>query len=144
MKLATKIETLDGSLISYNQFNVVVKSCNYYDPVAQKNRKFKSWTYEKYQAHDKLMSRFIPNIIHSLDGSTMRLLLKFFFNKTQYRSNHLHDSIQTHPNFLGSLYLVLNETYKKNLLDNVLEKVIFKPNRINIPSDRQMVLRELE
>jgi hypothetical protein len=57
-------------------------------------------------------SAFRPGLVHSLDAAVIRLLINFMFDKHCYNINHLHDSIQCHPNYVDVLYEEIVEIYK--------------------------------
>jgi len=75
-----------------------------------------------------MINGFLPNLIHSIDGSIMRLISQEMIEKG-YIINHLHDSIQTHPNYLDDVYESISKIYKSNVFKNFLDINVFTPMR---------------
>jgi hypothetical protein len=64
---------------------------------------------------------FRPGFVHSIDGAVIRLLILAMKEKHNYDINHLHDSIQVHPNHVDNLYeeiyLIYKDLADENLSD---------------------------
>lgn len=56
---------------------------------------------------------FRPGFVHCLDGSIIRLLIYHMYKKHNYHINHVHDSIQCHPNEIDNVYCEIDLIYRK-------------------------------
>ena len=81
-----------------------------------------------------MTSSFLPNYIHSLDGSVIRLIINNMFKKTGYIVNHLHDSVSCNPMYIKALEGVIKDIYL-TLEGNIMEETLFFPNNIRMPKD---------
>lgn len=88
---------------------------------------------------------YVPNVIHSLDASFLRLVSTDFFIKTNENLVTLHDSFSVNPNNLSLLLSVLED----NIINSKLNKpklarfVIFEPLLSNSNVDLQKKLNKI-
>lgn len=70
---------------------------------------------------------FRPGFVHCLDASIIRILILKMFQNYKCEINHVHDSIQVHPNFVSLLFNEIKHVYtdlnKKDLFD-----LFYKPS----------------
>ena len=66
-------------------------------------------------------SAFRPGFVHCIDGAVIRILINAMKEKHDYDINHLHDSIQVHPNFIGKLYEEIYIVYKDLASDDLID-----------------------
>jgi len=76
----------------------------------------------------KIIAGFLPNLIHSIDGAVMRIIISEML-KRKYIINHLHDSIQCNPNKLDEIYDIIKNIYSSDYMKNILEKCFITPMR---------------
>jgi hypothetical protein len=91
----------------------------------------------------KKESAFKPGFIHSLDGAVIRMLIHKIYIKNNYIINHLHDSIQLHPNYVDSLYqeiyILYNEIIKIDVLKLFTEENKSQLNDKNIEKLNELI-----
>jgi hypothetical protein len=106
------IKTLDGSILQWQIFKTDNKVRKFKDPMNQK----KNISYRNSILHvnsfnfRKMQTSFLPGLIHSIDASVMREIILRMIQKGYY-INHVHDSIMLHPNYVESLYEVIDNIY---------------------------------
>jgi hypothetical protein len=125
-----EIITLDGCRISWKIFekNKMSQSKKkYINPITGLYKSFHVTTYN-VESIDirKMISSFLPNLIHSMDAAIMRQIISSMLKK-KYIINHLHDSVQTHPNYLDELYESIKEVYSELDSNKIFEKCFEKP-----------------
>lgn len=133
-----QIKTLDGSLIKWVNFkksraNTKLKVKH---PTIEKRYSFHYQNYDN-KAIDKIkmLSGFIPNLIHSVDGAIMRLIITHIYHndsKQNYVINHLHDSIMYHPNYHETVMNSIKRVYTSNKLCGILKNTLFDQLRENL------------
>ena len=84
-----------------------------------------------------------PSIIHSMDGAIMRLIITSVYRKEKYIINHLHDSIQFHPNHYQSVLKSIVQVYTENDLGIYLEKSLLKNLFNNLIEEKKPAFDEL-
>jgi hypothetical protein len=133
-----KIETLDGTIISWYVFKDMIdkREINerpfYQSPVTGSNRSYarkKSSIQKKNKK--KMIKSFLPSFIHSLDGALMRIIIEKLYIKSKYIITHLHDSMRFHPNEYDNLIECIIDTYTELNFD-ILNKLIFDKMKENL------------
>jgi DNA-dependent RNA polymerase len=121
------INTLDGSRISWS---------NYANTNKTLKKKFKSvitgaWVSYSVVPYDtgkhdinKSVTGLLPSFIHSMDGAIMRMIIRMIYYKHGYIINHLHDSIQFHPNQYHNILESISEVYTTNDLGSSLRRCL--------------------
>lgn len=119
-----EIETLDGSLVSWYLFkinetkNSKIKVVN---PITNENRSIHYTYYNNDKVNTrKIIDGMIPSLIHSIDGAIMRIIIIDIHSKNNYVINHLHDSIQFHPNEYDNVISSIKNVYCSEKLRNIL------------------------
>lgn len=70
----------------------------------------------------KIITGFIPSFIHFIDGGIMRMIILEVYKSDRYIINHLHDSIQFHPNYFKSIINSIENTYTNPILTSITIK----------------------
>ena len=144
-----EVETLDGGLLGWDFHPEVETIKSVWNPVLKKkvsvgqNRapslsKKKSLKNENSFKKQKLMgenyrlrkhlSTFIPNLIQSIDGSVLRMLILKVFSKTKYVMNPLHDCFMVTPNSIDALGEAILELYSgPEFGPGLADRLFFKP-----------------
>jgi hypothetical protein len=91
---------------------------------------------------EKMKNSFLPNLIHSIDGSVMRLIAKKVMDKG-YIINHLHDSIQAHPNKIEIVHNSIKLVYTSGVFDNFLDENVFLPMRNSLLKEKHCKFDDL-
>jgi hypothetical protein len=78
---------------------------------------------------------FLSYFIHSLDGAIIRIIAQELYKKTGYIANTLHDCILLHPNYVETLYEIIQELYSSKNIYNIAEDLIFSQLRSQISSE---------
>jgi hypothetical protein len=103
----------------------------------KKLKKHKNTLLKYRKSHANILKRkksaFRPGFVHCLDGAVIRLLINAMKEKHNYDINHLHDSIQIHPNYVGKLYeeisIIYNDLASDNLVDYFTKQAHFLLNK---------------
>lgn len=152
------INTLDGSKISWglDPFDTISK--NVWDPIANKNfnvsikvkgtvgdsqNTLKSDKKKRKRLISEYHRGLFPNLIHSIEGSLMRLIIYRVWKKSGYVIAHLHDCILCHPNAVCIVYEVLSELYTDETLKNLADDVFFTPMQEGLSEDEKKVIKSL-
>lgn len=110
-----ELNTIDGCKLLWQIFSINNTSLNkkkFKDPVKESFVSYHINTYDTNKINKKKMiTSFIPNYIHSFDAGVMRIIIEGVYRKSGYIINHLHDSIQCHPNNLDDVYSVISDIY---------------------------------
>lgn len=120
-----EIETLDESLISWYIYKIddsKNKKLKVVNPITNETKS----VHYVYYLKDKLNTRktidgLIPSLIHSIDGAIMRMIIIDVYSKNKYIINHLHDSIQFHPNHYIDVISSIKKVYCSEKLHNILK-----------------------
>ena len=140
------IDTLDGSKISWSIF---------YTKNITKKKKYKSMTCNGYKSYServidtersdvkKVIRGLIPSLIHSMDGSIIRLIINRVYDEHKYIINHLHDSIQFHPNNYKIVLDSISYVYINTELYNALDKCLLDNLRNNLLTEDRKIFDEL-
>jgi hypothetical protein len=131
------ISTLDGCRLEWNS---LLKDNRI---SAKKKIKYEdnwhSYHFQNFEENvndvSKIKQGLIPSIIHSIDASIMRFIMNSVDEKSGYIINHLHDSIQAHPNNIRVVYECIREIYLSNVFINCLDELVFTNLRSNLISE---------
>ena len=148
--LPSKIETLDGCILSWDFSNTTEIKRSFYNPV--------SGNHEQVRVHlngegplkqsntrlNKHRLSFRPNLIHSMDAAIMRLFLQKFYKKTKRRLNHLHDCVMLHPNDVDIFYSIVAEVYCSPAMKTLAEDLFFSRIKKDLVGEPLNVVCELE
>lgn len=85
---------------------------------------YDSFDHMKYDTK-KIVKSLMPNLIHSVDASIMRLIINRVYDNEKYVINHLHDSIQFNCNYYDNVIEALLSTYLSNDLKDILNRCLF-------------------
>lgn len=96
--------------VSHSSMNDDAK-LKYFDKLNKLKKQLKDIKMSQKSLRQRKASAFRPGLVHSLDAAVVRLLINSMFEKYGYDINHLHDSIQCHPNFVDSLYQEIKLVY---------------------------------
>lgn len=128
------IRTCDGCYLSWDVDPTTLINRGFYNPVTRNSKgtvKISIIDKLSVKAQTKrrrdLKQSLIPNIIHSIDGTIMRIIITKMFLKTNYRINHLHDCVLIHPNYVNEFYNVITEIYSSDIFVDLANKVYFEP-----------------
>ena len=81
---------------------------------------------EKYRL-TKHLSTFIPNLIQSMDGAALRILVLTVYDKVKYVMNPLHDCFMVTPNCVDALGEAIVELYSgPELAPNLADRLFFE------------------
>jgi hypothetical protein len=69
----------------------------------------------------------LAGLIHSIDGTIVRLLILHFYKKYKYIPDSIHDAFRISPNQISQFYEILNVIYTKILDKELLDKLFFEP-----------------
>lgn len=104
----------------------------YIKPFSYSNTKIKLSTYTKKLALNKQSRAFMPNLIHSLDSTSLMLLLDKYFNNSEFKVKNIytiHDCFampMNHVEFIiDSLRLVYISLYSDSLYLKKLDQGIY-------------------
>jgi DNA-directed RNA polymerase len=130
-----ELNTLDGCTIdwSFSAKHKIRRS--YYNPILNKQEQITLVKYDdtcKKNVNKHILS-FLPNFVHSIDASIMRLLINKLSKKTKNIPSHIHDCVLLHPNDVDTFYDIVTEIYcNKNMstLANDLIFACFKKNTV--------------
>jgi hypothetical protein len=75
---------------------------------------------------------FLAALIHSIDGGIMRMIIMDMYENHNYIISHLHDSIRSYPNQYNNLLNSIKKVYKSEKLNNMFEKNVFTPLKLNL------------
>jgi DNA-dependent RNA polymerase len=121
------LKTLDGSVIKWRIFNKKQEVRKVKNPIT---KNFESFRYKNIlrdkNDNMKMMKSFLPNFIHSMDATFLRLVILEMYYKG-YIINHVHDCVMINPQYLNILYDVLKKIYLKDFSDNILEICFLNP-----------------
>lgn len=128
-----RIRTIDGCLLEWDFDNVAEKKKNYYNPVSHQHDQYKvnvtdSNSKKKPREGGRLTRHkrsFMPNLIHSIDGSIMRCFITKYYEYTKRRLNHLHDCVCIHPNHVDKFYDIVTEVYCKEEMRTLARDLVF-------------------
>ena len=129
------ITTLDGVSFKWN-FMESYSTVRTYTDLLNKtsNPRLKIKRYRKPEGEkvpsevvNKSIISFRPNLIHSIDGWLIRLIVKKMRDKCKYNIVHVHDCIHCHPNYIEPLFEIIKEIFVDIKWDKLLESVLFKP-----------------
>lgn len=137
-----ELETIDGCFISwsiFNKNNFINAKIKYLDPITNQHL---SVAHKVYNSDDikiqKIILGLLPNLIHSIDGAIMRLIINDVYNETDYIINHLHDSIQLNPKHYNSVIKSIEKIYTSDKLNDVLNKYMFKKLENNLLEEHRI------
>lgn len=134
------IKTIDGCILNwviYKKNTISSSKKKFFSHVSNKMISFHVNTYNVENIDNgKMINGFLPNLIHSIDGSVMRIISKEIIKKG-YIINHLHDSIQTHPNNLNMVYAAIKEVYSSGTFNNFLDDNVFNVMRSSLLKEKQ-------
>lgn len=142
----SKIQTIDKCLIDWRIFEKTESTSKFFCPLQERwiSFRFNSTTTENSINEKKHGNGYIPNVIHSMDASFLRLVSINYFTKTNENLVTLHDSFSVNPNNLKLLLSLL----EKNIIDSKLNKphvarlLIFEPLLSNSNEDLQKQLKK--
>ena len=131
--LPVKINTLDKCILSWdfdhteelkkNYFNPVTGSHHYYKlRIKVKEGATKSSIRSRNSRHKR---RFLPNLVHSLDASIMRMFIYRFHKQTGKKLNHLHDCVMLHPNDVNIFYDIVRDIYCSPFMETLVQDLVF-------------------
>lgn len=143
IKKKTTIKTVDGSSIHYTLLQKKRISRTTFNPKTLEAKTYKIYIEQDTLDKQKLQQSFLPNLTHSIDSGFLRIFLSQLYKITGYRANHLHDSLQVHPNYLNELYTVIEDTYKFLTPKELLNETFYKPNLSEIPQNRSKEITDL-
>jgi len=143
-----EIETLDGSLISWFIFKKIESKINtkikVLNPITKEKFSYHYQTYDTSEVNlKKTILGMLPNFIHSIDGAIMRLIILDVNERLKYTINHLHDSIQFHPNHYDEIKQSILNVYTSSELEDIIEKRLFVKLRINLLEEKRSGFDEL-
>lgn len=135
-----EIETLDGSVITWHIFDKPLKINN---KIKVKNPVTKLYEGLHLNLLDprgtnkkKTIAGMLPSLIHSVDGSIMRLLILNVYEKDGYIINHLHDSVQFHPSKYDQILESITEVYTSKKFEDLLMKRFLEKLRKNLLEEK--------
>jgi hypothetical protein len=142
-----KIDTIDGSKISWFIFK---KRDNKFDKnkyksvlvdiyISYSNKRYEE---EKSDVH-KTVVGLIPSFIHSLDAAIMRKIINKVYIDNKYIINHLHDSIQLHPNQYNKVLDSISYVYLNSNLDKCLDNCLLKNLSNNLIVEKREIFEKL-
>ena len=125
------VGTLDGCIVEWEFDSVEDKKLNFYD--AGKRKHMQS-TYKIRSDCDKAikdlekrhMRNFMPNFVHSIDATIMRMFIIKVFKKTKYRINHLHDCVMIPPVFVDDFHDIVTTMYCSDQFRTMASDLLFK------------------
>jgi len=130
--LPVKINTLDKSIISWDFYHTEELKKNYFNPVSGKHDQYKLRVRVKGQTKTSTRTRkskhkrsFLPNLIHSIDASIMRMFIYRFYERTGRKINHLHDCVMLHPNDVAIFYDIVTEIYCSPFMRTLVQDLVF-------------------
>ena len=130
--LPVKINTLDNCIISWDFDHTEELRKNYFNPVSGRHAQYKLRIKVKGTTKNSIRSRkskhkrsFLPNLIHSLDASIMRMFIYRFYKQTGNKLNHLHDCVMLHPNDVDIFYNIVTEIYCSPLMETLIQDLVF-------------------
>lgn len=129
--------------ISLKSYNVKIK---FKGKDKEKNTETKSNFPSKTQLkeqRDQYHRGLFPNLIHSIDGALMRLIIYRVWEKSGYVINHLHDCILCHPNLVQTVYEVITEIYTDGTFDNLANRVYFGPMQEGLSGDDKKAIQKI-
>jgi hypothetical protein len=138
------IKTLDKSILTWTIVKYETKTHSIFSSHTNKTVNIKVKHATDIADLAKYKISFLPGFVHSLDGAFMRLLILEVFNLIKqkhpksngYIINHLHDSIQIHPNFLEYCYTAIFNLYSSKIFLNIANDLFFDYALKNIPEDK--------
>jgi len=105
---------------------------NYFNPVSGKHDQYKYKIKVNGKTKGSIRSRqsehqrsFLPNLIHSIDASIMRMFIYRFYEQTGKKLNHLHDCVMLHPNDVAIFYDIVTEIYCSPSLETLIHDLVF-------------------
>ena len=132
--LPVKINTLDKSIISWDFDHTEQLKKNFFNPVSGKHAQYKLRIKVNKTTKSSIKSRklkhkrsFLPNLIHSIDASIMRMFIYRFYKQTGKKLNHLHDCIMLHPNDVDIFYNIVTEIYCSPFMETLIQDLVFSP-----------------
>lgn len=84
---------------------------------------------------------FRPGLVHSIDGAVIRILILKMYEKYDYHINHVHDSIQSHPNYIDFLYQEIDELYNKDINGKDLFDLFLSPSMELLSEQNKSILK---
>ena len=130
--LPVKINTLDNCIISWYFDHTEEMKKNYFNPVSGSHDQYKLRVKVKGETKNSIRSRkskhkrsFLPNLIHSIDASIMRMFIYRFYKQTGKRLNHLHDCIMINPNDVGVFYDIVTDIYCAPFMQTLIQDLVF-------------------
>ena len=140
------LETLDGCFLNWIIFKdheVSKSKTSTRDPFTEEKHSYhvNVLNFKKVNVR-KMRLGFLPGFIHSMDASIMRKIITNV-HKEGYIVNHLHDSIQFHPNYYNTIYRSIEEIYCGISLQNVVYSKFYLQNLKRLPPGKQAGLTEL-
>lgn len=130
------IDTLDESRLNWIVYTKVKKKFSkkkYLSPITNKYKSFDSKKIELNDIEKKECVRtFLPGIIHSLDASIMRMIIKEVFKETGYVVNHVHDCIHFSPCYYSHIIKSIETVYQNSNIHLFLDKNVISNLRNNL------------
>ena len=136
-----KIDTLDGSKLSWyilKTEKVLVSKRKYKSSVSGMYKSYSKKRYSNSIDIKKTVTGLIPSLIHSIDAAIMRKIINDIYNNNEYIINHLHDSIQFHPNNYKKVIESIKKVYVSSGLGKSIDNCLLNNIYYNmIPEKRK-------
>lgn len=142
------LRTLDGCSLSWDIIPTGTITKGYWNPISNKSLAVKIHVpVDSEETIDNVKSEYVrglfTNIVHSIDAAVMRIIIYRMHKRTAYTVNQLHDCVLTHPNYVSSLYQVIEEIYTDGTLDHLADKVFFTPMQDNLNDDSKNKIKPI-
>lgn len=149
--LPVEIDTLDGCIISWDFDHTEELKRNYFNPVSGTHDQYKLRVKVNKHTKGSLRTRkskhkrsFLPNLIHSIDASIMRMFIQEFYDVKKQKINHLHDCVMLHPNDVDAFYNIVKKIYCSEKMSTLVEDLVFKRMKNNTVGVARETLERLE
>lgn len=138
-----RLKLLCGSIISFGYLKVERTNTSVKTSAGWKKFSFYKTTTEIDSRKQQIS--FSPNLIHSIDGAIVRLVLRDFFENHGEIIEPLHDAFRVHPVLLDKLLICLERVYKKEFkdVDQFLICNLLEPNLADLSQDDSKLLSNM-
>ena len=143
------IDTLDGSRVSWFMFttkkhNNGVEKRKFKSAITEENISYSLKTYDTNTIDmRKIILGLLPSLIHSIDGAIMRMIIVEVNTRYNYTINHLHDSIQFHPNQYRNILEAISEVYTNNNLESCIDRCLFNNMSNNLLVEKKVIFDKM-
>jgi len=87
--------------------------------------------------------KFLSYLVHSVDASIMRELIRLMYHDHRYKVDQLFDCVMIHPNQVDNVYSSLNKIYRSTNLHKFMQENVFETFIESVSTDKQSELQEL-